>query len=95
MKKWYERLTDEQRQQLKDNQVPPGLIQSNGLVDALEDMPNTDRQWWDGDEWIPDMESEFDRHSSTAHRLRPDWERPLKDPVFGENSPGNTVGWQE
>ena len=91
MKKWYERLTDEQIQQLKDNQVPPGLIQSKELVDALEDMPNTDRQWWNGDYWVDDMESEFDRHSSTAYRLRPDWERPLMNPVFREFPSGKVM----
>jgi len=82
MRKWYEELTDEQIQQLKDNQVPPGLIQSKELVDALEDMPNTDRQWWDGKKWIPDNSFKLDRHSGLAHRLRPDWERPLMNPVF-------------
>jgi len=91
MKKWYERLTDEQRQQLKNNQVPPGLMQSGILLAALEAMPNTDRQWWDGKKWMPDNSFKLNRHSGLAHRLRPDWERPLEDSVFTENSPGNTV----
>jgi len=76
MKNWYDGLTDQEIQQLKDNEKPLGLcpewMQEAFRKIALKGEPSRDLQYYlDG--WIP-----YGTGNLTAYtyRLDPNWQRP-------------------
>ena len=79
MGNWYDNLSDEQIQQLKDNEYPFGLYGNGWMRDVFEAMPYADREYFGEYRWKSDGSDMF--MEVWVYRLRRDWQRPKPEMV--------------
>ena len=88
-KNWYDDLTDEQIDKLKNNKIPFGLL-SDEERELFERVNYTLLEFYYASHWNP-MGNRETFGISFAYRLKPTWERPqsqanfvLKEDVSGD-----------